>query len=120
MKNVFLATCLILGIVLAACSAEREVVNETDIGPYVTYTTQTCERCGTIFDVLALDGQEIPPTIEWCFHDGGYCEAGLAMLTQSEGQNSSEFIDHCYKCDGCRMAAFTPKQWNELNLQNKE
>lgn len=78
----------------------------------------TCEMCGHGWQVIPNNPEEVvPPTIEWCFDDGGYCQNGVDLLieaTDSHSDKSPEakaFFSHCKICVGCKCAAFTPDRW---------
>ena len=117
MKNHHL---LILIITLIGCTP----VNNTKPKEW----PQKCQTCGTEWLITPNNPNEtIPPTIEWCFHDGKYCETGLTIIIkQSKNKQSNElnnqFINHCLECKGCRYAAFNPEEWkkitNTIKLQN--
>lgn len=81
---------------------------------------QVCEMCGTEWMVIPNDPDEaVPPTVEWCFHDGQYCEVGFAMMIEKakDGESADlerRLINHCLTCKGCRCAAFSPEEWRKV------
>lgn len=77
---------------------------------------QKCEMCGSTWLVTPDDPRKkVPPTVEWCFKDGSYCEVGLQMIIdQTSGDISvkeQQWVDHCLTCSGCRCASFDPDEW---------
>ena len=89
--------------------------------PQPTEWPQTCEMCGAEWLVTPIENpdEQVPPTVEWCFHDGAYCGEGLDMIIKSETEGGSEdlerqFLNHCLSCKGCRCAAFSPDEWNKI------
>ena len=81
---------------------------------------QTCEMCGAEWLVTPNDpSEQVPPTIEWCFHDGDFCQVGFAMIQEqaTDGQPDElerRFLNHCLSCQGCRCAAFDPDEWRKI------
>lgn len=81
---------------------------------------QTCDMCGSEWLVTPYKNpdERMPPTVEWCFNDGAYCEEGLELIINSEGTSGDEserlFLNHCLTCQGCRRAAFSPKRWHAI------
>lgn len=81
---------------------------------------QTCEMCGAKWLVTPNDpGETVPPTVEWCFHDGQYCEIGFAMIVEQQKNGQSDnlerrWLNHCLSCKGCRCAAFDPDEWRKI------
>jgi hypothetical protein len=82
---------------------------------------QKCEMCGAEWIVMPVDNpnETVPPTVEWCFHDGSYCADGFAMIVeQGKTVESSElerrWLNHCLSCKGCRCAAFKPDEWRKI------
>lgn len=100
--------------ILAGCT-------KTNSQPEPKDHRQECQMCGAIWFITPDDPSEvIPPTVEWCFHDGTYCQVGLKLLIEQqrndETQEPSErMIEHCRECQGCRCATFTPSEWAEIN-----
>jgi hypothetical protein len=83
---------------------------------------QTCELCGTVWNVISLDGRPVPPTIRWCFHDGCLCDQGMDILceTMDDVENpasQTRWLEHCRNCVDCRYASFTPERWDEASAQ---
>lgn len=83
--------------------------------------TQRCERCGTVWTVQPINpNSPVPPeTIEWCYHDGGYCEVGLKIIVEAHrnGRTATDeraWLNHCLTCESCRMASFTPEGWRKI------
>ena len=81
---------------------------------------QKCEMCGAEWRVTPDDPNEaVPPTVEWCFHDGSYCDVGLDMMIDAgkNGKTSErerQWLNHCLACKGCRCAAFDPDEWRKI------
>ena len=81
---------------------------------------QTCEMCGVEWLVTPNDPSEaVPPTVEWCFHDGVYCEVGLEIMIESQKNGETDelnrrWLNHCLTCRGCRCAAFDPDDWRKV------
>lgn len=85
-----------------------------------TIYNQRCLMCGAEWTIEPLDGKSVPPTIEWCFHDGKLCEVGFELVKEQLKNGESEglekrLIDHCRVCAGCRCASFTPEEWANAN-----
>lgn len=101
--------CLFLTLsLLTGCNSKQTTFN------------QRCLMCGAEWTIEPLDNKEVPPTIEWCFHDGKLCEIGLDLVKEQLKNGESEglekrFIDHCKVCTGCRCASFTPEEWAAAN-----
>lgn len=81
---------------------------------------QKCELCGAEWLVMPNDPSEVvPPTVEWCFHDGSYCQEGFSMIVQQAKNGKSDeserqWFNHCLTCKGCRCAAFEPDEWQKI------
>lgn len=81
---------------------------------------QKCEMCGASWLVTPSKlGETVPPTVEWCFNDGSYCDIGLDMIIDA-GKNGEtpegkrKWLNHCIGCKGCRCAAFDPDEWRKV------
>ena len=76
--------------------------------------------CGSKWLVTPLDPNcEVPPTVDWCFHDGSYCEVGFGMILDASKNGETpermrQWLNHCLECQGCRCAAFSPEEWTEI------
>ena len=81
---------------------------------------QTCEMCGAEWLVTPNNATEtVPPTVEWCFYDGQYCETGFTMIVEQQKNGQSDnlerrWLNHCLACKGCRCAAFNPDEWRKI------
>ena len=84
---------------------------------------QTCEMCGATLTVTPVRNpdEKIPPTVEWCFNDGAYCDEGLGLMLKANHvmlddllATKREFLKHCMKCKGCRCASFDPDDWKKI------
>jgi len=87
---------------------------------------QTCEMCGAKWLVTPNNPNDtVSPTIEWCFHDGHYCEIGFAMILDAEkngqtNEKNRQWLNHCLTCQGCRCAAYDPAEWKKITGIIKE
>lgn len=105
----------ILAMLSVLCGCQQAI----EVKPIRKQWDQACEKCGRQFTVERLDGGEVPPTTEWCFFDGSYCEEGLAMVIDvvengESPERTKAFIDHCRQCFGCRAAAYDPDEWHAI------
>jgi hypothetical protein len=84
---------------------------------------QKCEMCGAKWLVTPVErpDEAVPPTVEWCFYDGSYCEVGFQLILKANHVLASElrsvereFLNHCLSCRGCRRAVFSPQEWREF------
>jgi hypothetical protein len=93
-------------------SRPKQERRSNDAKPAWNEVPQVCENCGREWLVTSLDGSPVPPTIEWCFHCGFYCEEGIGLAVRStDAATHAELVNHCRTCVDCRRAAFTPEQW---------
>jgi len=89
--------------------------------PQRTEWSQKCDMCGAQWWITPVENPDevVPPTVEWCFHDGAYCEDGFAMIMEQHGKGESQelkrrWLNHCLACKGCRCAAFDPDEWRKV------
>jgi hypothetical protein len=84
---------------------------------------QKCEMCGAEWLVVPVENPDevIPPTVEWCFNDGHYCEVGFQLILKKNhvlvaelNDIERQFLNHCLSCQGCRCAAFKPHEWRKI------
>lgn len=105
---------LLLAMLLMGCGTEKPEHPDN----FTTFI-QTCEECGEKWEVLSKS--PVPPTVEWCFYDGNYCQEGIKIMAEVirneipevEKKLEIKFIEHCKTCKGCKFATFTPKSWKE-------
>lgn len=106
-----------LGLVmLVLCNVDSDEPTQerrrSDSKPYWNEHPQRCEICGSEWLVTSLDGSPVPPTTEWCFYCGFYCEEGIGLVVRTQDSAThAELVTHCRECIDCRRAAFTPEQW---------
>ncbi len=111
---------LLLVILLTSCKAP------STLKPLRPEILQTCQTCNTKWLVTPINPNTvIPPTIEWCYLDGNYCEIGFEMIKEAirnneDLDNNHNWLNHCLKCSNCRMAYFSPKEWKEVIDNIKE
>lgn len=116
-KHIIILTCLLLIIISIPflIKTNEELPQQKN-----EWVTQTCQMCGLKWEVLSLDNNKtIPKTVEWCFKDGVYCEAGFEIMvngfkSEDKGKYELDFLNHCLVCQGCRCASFKPKEWHEI------
>lgn len=114
-------TYTLLGIAtIIGCSSADDVKTDTVVVVHRKQWPQKCEMCGAEWIVVPNDPSEpVPPTVEWCFNDGSYCEEGFEIILDQLKNGRSEELDrrwlnHCLKCKSCRCAAFTPEKWHKI------
>ena len=83
--------------------------------------SQKCDMCGAQWWITPVENPDevVPPTVEWCFHDGAYCKDGFAMIMEQHEKGESpelerRWLNHCLSCKGCRYAAFEPDEWRKI------
>ncbi len=103
--------------VLIGCGATDETKPESQTKEW----SQKCDMCGTQWVVTPVGNPDevVPPTVEWCFRDGVYCEEGFAMIMDQHKKGGSQelerrWLNHCLSCKGCRCAAFEPDEWRKI------
>ena len=86
---------------------------------------QTCLMCGATYTVTPVrdPNKKIPPTVEWCFNDGAYCDVGFELVMRQLDEVPEirrKLVNHCLECKGCRCAAFDPEDWKEALTHSSE
>ena len=116
--NEKLLSLLLSTVTFIGCTAVDDAKPEPK--PQRKEYPQACEMCGAEWVVMPNDPSEtVPGTVEWCFHDGAYCEQGFAMIIEQEKNGPSDelerrWLNHCLSCKGCRCAAFEPDEWRKV------
>lgn len=107
---------LLLSLLLIGCTR----IDNRPAQKGMQWFPQTCLKCGSEFDVSPVDPKsEVSRTVEWCFNDGAYCDAGLVLLQDIMSEHPIDgadirFVEHCKACEGCKCAAYEPEEWHTL------
>lgn len=86
---------------------------------------QRCEMCGAEWLVVPVAStDEVPPTVEWCYLDGMYCDVGIGIVAEEAKHGKTRelekrFLSHCLECKGCRYSAFEPDEWHAIMVAIK-
>lgn len=117
-KVLVLGGAVLLLVTVAAVLSARRPAHVHQEEPTVTPKSyiQVCQTCGEEWEVTPLrPDQEVRPTVEWCLHDGAFCEQGFNLYVRSEGNLiDRDFLNHSLQCRGCRYAAYSPEKWNYI------
>jgi len=120
-----ISVCFAWSIFFANLAAQRYAqernAHNNGVRPRGLTMSQKCDMCGAQWWITPVENPDevVPPTVEWCFHDGAYCKDGFAMIMEQHEKGESQelerrWLNHCLSCKGCRCAAFEPEEWRKI------